>query len=224
MGVTLNHNGGGDAQQPFLLAAPGLFAKFVDDHGRGIGQLVAGQAKQLFPNRLTGQKFLAAIGQFIFSVPPGLLGQKALAQHQQSFYVAGIFSRHRDKFSEGMALLHLLQPGRNVAAAVDLVELVGHQQRRNIFAKQAQHTGISLIELTRLHHKQDQVNIAHSAQHRLVERAVQSVVVAGLEARGVNKHELGRALGAHTGNPVPGGLRLARGDADFLAYKCIEQG
>ena len=47
--------------------------------------------------------------------------------------------------------------------------------------------------------------------------------MAGLETRGIGKHELRRALGANAQNTVAGGLRFARSDADFLPYQGVEQ-
>ena len=45
-----------------------------------------------------------------------------------------------------------------------------------------------------------------------------------LKTRGVHKHKLRGAFGAHAGNAVAGGLCLARGDADLLAHQGVEQG
>ena len=68
-----------------------------------------------------------------------------------------------------MALLHFLQPRRNVCTAMDLIELVGHQKRGNAFTQQLQHLGVGLVEHAGLHHKQDQIDITHGAKHGFVE-------------------------------------------------------
>src|SRR3990167_3039077 len=47
--------------------------------------------------------------------------------------------------------------------------------------------------------------------------------MAGLETRCIDEHKLRLAHGADTGDPVARGLRLARGDADFLSDQRIEQ-
>jgi hypothetical protein len=86
------------------LALRWLLLKLVDDHGRGVGQLVAGQAEQLFAHQFAGQEFLAAIRQFVFGVPPGLLGQVFLADAQQPLRVFGVLGRHGHKLGKGMCL------------------------------------------------------------------------------------------------------------------------
>ena len=53
-----------------------------------------------------------------------------------------------------------------LAAAVHLVELVGHQQRRDAGLEQRQHLGVGQREVARLDHEQHQVDVAHRAQSR----------------------------------------------------------
>ena len=79
------------------------------------------------------------------------------------------------------------------------------------------------VNLAGFDHEQDQVDVADGAHHRLVQRFVQRGGVARLESRRVDKDELRRADGADAGDAVPGGLSLARGDADFLAHQGVEQ-
>ena len=55
-----------------------LLLELVDHDGRGVGQLVAGQAEQLLADDLAGQEAFAAVGQRVFLVEPGLLGQVGL--------------------------------------------------------------------------------------------------------------------------------------------------
>ena len=234
MGVAFHHNGGGDSDHPFglhavfALATAGLFFKLVDHHGGGVGQLIAREAKEFFTHGFTGQKLFAAVGELVFGITPRLLGQVLLANDQEAFNVFGVFGRHRHKLGEGVTLLHVLQPGRNVGAAGHLVELVGYQQCGNILAPtspdEGQHLGVGLVEHARLHHKQNQVYISDRALHGFVERAVQRIVVAGLKARRIDKHKLRGTHGVHAGDAVARGLRLARGDADLLAHQRIEQG
>ena len=49
----------------------------------------------------------------------------------------GVLGRHRHELGKRVPLLHLLQPGRDVAAAMHVVQLVGHQQRRDALARAA---------------------------------------------------------------------------------------
>ena len=223
MRVALNHDGGGNAQQALLLATARLFGKLVNHHGRGVGQFVAGQAKQFFAHGLRGQKLLAAVGQLVLGVPPRLLGQVFFANAQHALNVFGVFGRHRYKFGKLVALLHLLQPRRNVGAAIDLIELIGHQQRGHFFAQQFQHFGIGLVEHAGFDHEQNQIHVTHGAQHGFVQRAVQRIVVPGLKTGRIDKHKLRHALRVHAGDAVARGLGLARGDADFLPDQRIHQ-
>src|SRR2546427_4885656 len=56
-----------------------------------------------------------------------------------------------------------------------------------------------------------------------IHRAVERVAVPRLETRGVDENELGGRGGAHAAKAMPGGLRLARGDAELLSQQCVEQ-
>ena len=103
------------------------------------------------------------------------------------------------------------------------IELIGHQQHRGVGTQQRQHLGVGHAELPSLDHEQHQIHVADRSQHGFVQRAVQGVGVTGLKPRGVDKNELGIALGAHAGDAVTGGLGLARGDADLLTDQGIEQ-
>ena len=217
MRVALDHDGRGDAAQGTL------FLVLIDDDRRGVGQLVAREPKQLFAHDLGGHEALAAVGQLIGAVHPRLLGQVGLADDQQAIDVLGVLGRHRHELGKVVALLHVTQPGRQFAAPMHLIELVGQQQRRHALGQQGQHLGIGQVELTGFHHHDNEIDIADSAHHGLVERAVQRVGVAGLKAWRVDKHILSRAERAHARDTVARGLRLARGDADFLAHQGIEQ-
>ena len=123
-----------------------------------------------------------------------------------------------------MSLLHFLEPGRNVSAAVDQVKLVGQQNRRGTRWQQRQHLGVSLVELAGLNDKHNQVHVAHSTDHGFIQRPVQRIAVPGLETGGIDKHILGGAPRMHAGDAVPRGLCLARGDADLLPDQGVEQG
>ena len=65
--VTFDHNGGGDFAQVALLLV------LVNDHRRGVGQLIPGQTKELFPNHLSSHKSVTAVCQFIRCMHPWLL-------------------------------------------------------------------------------------------------------------------------------------------------------
>ena len=153
-----------------------------------------------------------------------MLGQVFFANAQHALNVLGVFGRHGHKLGKSVALLHVLQPRRNVSAAIDLVELVGHQERGYVFAQERQHFGIGLVEHASFDHKQNQVHITYGTQHGFVQRAVERVVVPGLKARRVDKHKLGGTAGMDAGDAVTRGLRLARGNADFLPHQGVHQG
>ena len=216
--VALNHDGGGHAAQI------ALFLVLVDDDRRGVGQLVAGQAKEFFANDLGGHEAVAAVGQFVGAVHPGLLGQVFFTDAEQALDVFGVVGRHGHELGKVMAFLHLAQPGRKVAAPVNQVKFVGQQNGRRACRQQGQHLGVGSVELAGLHHEDDQVHVVHSADHGAVERAVQGVAVAGLKTGRIHKYKLRGPDGSHAGDAVARSLGLARGDADFLPHQGVEQG
>ena len=122
-----------------------------------------------------------------------------------------------------MAKLHILQPRRDVGTGRHLVELVGHQQRRNVLVEKRKHFGIGLIEAACFDDEEHQIDVVDDAQNRLVERAVKRVAVPGLEAGRIDKDKLGCSDAANARDAVARGLRLARGDADLLPNQRIEQ-
>ena len=220
--VALHHDGGSHAHKA-LVGLAGLFVELVDDDGGGVGQLVTGEAEELFTHGLTSQEFLAAVGQLVLRVPPGLLGQVFFADAEQALDVALVLGRHGYEFGKRVALLHALEPGGQLGTAVDHVQLVGHQQRGNAGFEQRQHLGIGQGEAACFHHKQDQVHITNRTHHGLVERLVQCRAVLGLKTRRIHEHKLRSPQRADAGDAVARGLRLARGDADLLAHQRIHQ-
>ena len=197
--------------------------ELVDDDGRGVGQFVTGQAKQLFAHHFAGHEALAAVGELFGVVHPRLLWQVRRTNAKQTLNVPGVLGRHRHKLGKRVALLHGTQPGRQIAAAVHQVKLVRQQHHRDVARQQVEHLGIGQVEVAGLHHKQNQVHIGHGAQHRFVQSPVQGVAVAGLKAWGVHKHKLVGAHRAVSGDAVARGLRLARRDADLLPHQRVQK-
>mgnify|MGYP002662250534 CR=1 FL=1 len=72
VGVAFDHDVGGNAHQAFVVFAL-FFGELLDGDGRGVGQLVACEAEQLFAHRLAGKKLFTAVGQLVGPVPPCLL-------------------------------------------------------------------------------------------------------------------------------------------------------
>ena len=66
--------------------------------------------------------------------------------------------------------------------------------------------------------------LSPSIETLIAARTLQGIAMGGLKTRGVDKNELGLPGGADAGDAVSGGLRFARGDADFLTHQGIEQG
>ena len=125
-----------------------------------------------------------------------------------------------------MALLHALEPGCQLGAAVNGVKLVSHQHNRLCeltFGHEGQHLGIVEAEAARLHHEEHHVHISQHRGHGAVEVAVQGRAVFGLKTRRVHENELRFIYGAYAGDPMACGLSLVRGDADLLPHQCIEQ-
>ena len=192
-------------------------------HGAAVGQLVAGQAEQLLAHDLAGQEAVAAVGERVFLVQPLAFGQVRREDLEQALHVGVLLRRHRHELGEGMALLHALQPGQHVVAALDGVELVGDQQHRLVRRQQRQHLGIVQPEAAGLDHEQHHVDVGQRGQHGAVERAVQRGAVLHLEAGRVDEDELRRPDRADAGDAVARGLRLARGDADLLPDQRVQQ-
>src|SRR5437899_193431 len=76
--VALDDDGCGDASQV------ALFLELVDHHRRAVGQLVAGEAKQLLADQLAGEEALAAVGERLFVVEPALLRQVRFDDGEQA--------------------------------------------------------------------------------------------------------------------------------------------
>ena len=87
----------------------------------GVGQLVAGEPEQLLAHDLGGQETVAAVGQRVCFVQPWLFGQVGLDDAEQPLHVARFLGAERHEFGERVAGLHLLQPRREIRAALDLV-------------------------------------------------------------------------------------------------------
>ena len=204
-----------------------FFFILVDHHGGAVRQLIAGQAEQLFADQLGGHELVAAVGERVFVVNPGLLRQVGFDDLEQPLHIAGLGGRHRHVLGKSVALLHRFEPGHHVGAAGDGIELVGHQKRRFVGRQQRQHLGIVEAELASLDQEPHHVHIAQGGGDGAVQVAVQGGAAAhlfGLEAGRVDKYKLRSAQGADAGDAVAGGLRFARGDADLLPDQRIEQG
>ena len=116
-----------------------------------------------------------------------------------------------------------LQPGRDVAAAVHLVELVGHSRTGMPGLSSDSTLASAGVKLPASTTNRTRSTSPTAPITVLFKRPVQRRAVARLEARRVDEDELRRAHGADAGDAVPGGLRLARGDADLLADQRVEQ-
>ena len=217
VGVTLDHDGGADAAHLAFLFP------FVDDHGRGVGELIAGQAEQLLADDLAGQELLAAVGQCVFFVVPVLLGQVGLEDGKQPVHVGLLLRRHGHVLGKRMTLLHALEPRQEIAATLDLVELVRDQHHRLALGDQGQHLGVVHAKTAGFHQEQHQVHIRQRGLHGAVEVAVERGGVLHLEARRVDEDELRFFHRAHPGDAMPGGLRLLGRDADLLAHQGVHQ-
>ena len=217
MAFALHHNGGRNTAQA------ALFFKLVDDDRGRVGQLVAGESKEFFAHHFGRHKALAAVGQVFGVVHPILLGQVLFANGIKALHVFGGFGRHGHQLGKGVALVHAAQPGGQLGAAVHVVELVGHQNHRNVGGQQSQHFGIGQIKVPRLHHKHNHVHIRHGAQHGFVERTVERIAMPRLKAWRIHKHKLRGPQRTQARDAVARGLRLARGDAHLLPHQGIEQ-
>ena len=215
--VALDDDRRGDAAQPpFLLV-------LVDDDRRGVGQLVAGEPEQLLADDLGGEEAVAPVGERAFIVQPRLLRQVRGDDRKQSLRVRGLRRRKRDELGEGMARLHLLQPGREVGAAGHRVELVGDEERGLARRQQGEDGFVFLAEAARLDDEENDVDVAERARDGAVQRAIERGGMPRLEARRIDEDELRFALRADSGDAMPRRLRLVRGDADLLPDQGVEQ-
>ena len=222
MTIALDHDGRGNAHEAAELGA-GLFLELVDDHRGGVRQLVARETEQLFAHGFGREELLAAVGQLVLAIEPGLLRQILGADAEHALDILFVLGRHGHELGKRMALLHVAQPGRDLGAAAHGIELVGDQQRGDAGLEQAQHLGVGQGEAARFDHEQDQVHVADRAHHGLVQRLVQGRGMLGLETGRVHEDELGFILGTDARDAVARGLGLARGDGDLLAHQCIHQ-
>jgi hypothetical protein len=104
------------------------------------------------------------------------------------------------------------------------VRLVDHQDHRHILRQQVQHLLVGRAEGAGLDQEQDHVGRRQRVRDGLVQRLVQRVRMAGLEARGVDVDELGVVAGLDAGDAVARGLGLARGDRHLGADQHVHQG
>ena len=127
---------------------------------------------------------------------------------EQPVDVGFALGRQRHELGERVALLHRLQPGRQLGAALDRVELVGDEDARLAGRHQRQHLGVVVAEAPGFDDEQHHVDVAENALHGAVQRAVERGRVPGLEAGRVDEDELRLVERADAGDAVPRRLRL----------------
>ena len=193
---------------------------------RGVGQLVAGQAEQLLAHDLAGEEALAAVGERVLVVAARAARAgtarrcRAGARRRLARSWPTAARTRRRHGAPACDCSH----GASVGAAVHLVELVGHQQRRLAGRQQRQHLARRPAPKRPASTTNSTTSTSASApRHRPVQGAVQRARRAGSGSPACRRRRTARARGADAGDAVARGLRLARGDADLLADQRVEQ-
>ena len=114
---------------------------------------------------------------------------------------------------------------QQTALVLQQIDFVDHQQTgQPPLANLLQHHGILFRPGCSIDHEYHQVDIAHGGCRGPVHVAIDCLFRALVKPRCVDKNSLVSGLGLDSECAVPGGLRLARGDTDFLAQQVIKQG
>src|SRR5712692_8707770 len=210
------HDRGVDAPQP------PLFLELLDLHGAAVGELLAEQAKQLFANQLCRQKALVPVGQVVLAMDGRLLRQVALDDAHQLVEPLAPAGADRDDFGK-FGLFGGLLEERQQTRRFARVDLVHDENERQPGRHEFEERAISGAEAFRFDHQHDDIDFIEGPAHSPIHRAVERVAVPRLETRGVDENELGGRGGAHAAKAMPGGLRLARGDAELVPQQRVEQ-
>ena len=133
------------------------------------------------------------------------------------------FCRHRHdrrKVAQGRDFLRERHQRRLV---LDVVRLVNDEDARHVLRNQVQHLLVGRTEHARFNDEQRHVRCRERIRHGLVERLVQGIRMARLEAGRVDVNELRIVDRLDARDAVARRLRLARRDADFRADERIHQ-
>src|SRR6266545_2602155 len=210
------HDRGVDAPQlPLLL-------ELLDLHGAAVGELLAEQAEQLFADQLRRQKALVPVGEVVLAMHRRLLRQVTLDHAHQLVEPFAPPRADRDDFGE-FGLLGGLLEKRQQTFRLARVDLVHDENERQFRRHEFEERPIFGAEAFRFDHQQHDIDFIEGPANRPIHRAVERVAVPRLETRGVDENKLGAPGSAHAAKAVPGGLRLARGDAELLSEQGIEQ-
>ena len=113
--------------------------------------------------------------------------------------------------------------GQQAGLVLQLVDLVDDQDHRRGLGDHRQHLAVVLGEAPGFDDEEHQIDVGqHRDTARFIER-LSALRCVGLEARGIDEHELRARLGGDAGDAVSGGLRLLGDDADLLPDQAVEQ-
>src|SRR5882724_2048022 len=212
----LHHDGGVNPAQAALLL------EFLDFHGGAVGKLFAEKAKQLFANQLRGEKPLVAVGQLVTGMDRRLLRQVARKRAPQLVEPLAAAGADRHDLLELRFARGLLEK-RQQALGFGRVDLVHDQEQRDPRRSQFQQRAIFRSEALRFDDQSHHIDRFERSANRAVHHAIERTEMPGLESGRIDEDELGRLGGEDAAKAMSRGLRLARGDAEFLSQQRIHQ-
>src|SRR5258706_840645 len=212
----LHYDGGMNPAQAALLL------EFLDFHGGAVGKLLAEKAKQLLANHLRGEKPLVAIGQLVSGMDRRLLRQVARKRAPQLVEPLAAAGADRNDFLELRFARRLFQK-RQQARGVGGVDLVHDQEQRDPGGHLFQQHAIFCAEALRFDDQDRHIDRLERSANQAVHHAIERTAMPSLESGRIDEDELRRLRREDTAKAMSSGLRLARGDAEFLPQQRIHQ-
>ena len=196
---------------------------FLDLDCHAVRQLVTEQPEQLFAQELGSHEALAAVGDRILVEHRFADRQIAARNCQQAIDVVSLLGGDRHDLGERVEFAHLGDEGQQSGLVLEPVGLVDHQHDRRAGRQQRDHGAIGITQSPRLDQQEHQVDVGQRLCHGAVHHAIEGAAMLALETGRIDEHELGVRFRQHGVDPVAGGLRLARDDADLLPHQSVRQ-
>ncbi|MNF83456.1 hypothetical protein D3C84_657810 [compost metagenome] len=198
--------------------------ELFDFHGDLVRQFRAQLAHYLLAHQFSGKEAAAAVGDLVFREEVLALRQALSHQALQGVEVVALEGGDRHQFGVRQLFLKPGQMRDQVALLVHAVGLVHREQHRALHVLHAlQHQLVLFGPAVAVDHEDHHIHILQGRRGAAVHVAVQRLVALLVQAGGVDVDRLHVALGLDAEHVVAGGLRLARGDRQFLPEDVVEQ-
>src|SRR5258706_13574718 len=197
--------------------------EFLYSQAGDVGKLLPEKAKQLFANQLRREKPLVTVGELVSEVNCRLLRQVARKRAPQLVEPLSAAGADRNDFLELRFARRLFQK-RQHARGVGGVDLVHDQEQRDPGGHLCQHHAIFCAEALRFDNQDRHIDRLERSANRAVHHAIGRTAMPRLESGRIDEDELRRLRREDTAKAMSSGLRLARGDAEFLPQQRIHQG